>query len=203
MQLATVLTPITDQALEWSAQCGVTDLVHRYPGKDIHPLRAAIDHAGQYGLRISVIEGYLPIENIKLGVDDGRELEAMKTLIRQMGDLGIGILCYNFMAGTDWTRTRLDVPARGNARVTEFRKADAEQAVLLGYHPTNPNHETIARKLSPDALWQHLQRTLDELLPIAEACSVTLAMHPDDPPLPQLLGKPRIMCDLDAFEKLI
>ena len=203
MQLATVLTPVTDENLQLAAQCGVTDLVHRYPGADIGLLQQCIRRAESFGLRISVVEGYLPIENIKLGCDDGTELAAMKTLIRQMSDLQVPLLCYNFMTGTDWARTQLDAPERGGAKVTGFRVADAEQAVLLGYQPSNPDHERLGQQLTPDKLWQNLERLLHELLPVAEQCGVTLTMHPDDPPLPWLLGKPRIMHSVEGFERLM
>ena len=44
---------------------------------------------------------------------------------------------------------------------------------------------------------------LNELIPVAEQCGVTLAMHPDDPPLPSLLGKARIMHNVEGFERLV
>lgn len=203
MQLATVLTPLSDENLQLAAQCGVTDVVHRYPGPDIRVLEAAQQRMAGFGLRLSVVEGYLPIENIKLGCDDGTELAALKTLIRQMSDLDIRLLCYNFMAGTDWLRTRLDAPERGGAKVTAFHLADVEQAVLLGYRPHDADFDQRARQLTPARLWEQLERLLNELLPVAEQCGVTLAMHPDDPPLPRLLGKPRIMHTVESFERLM
>ena len=45
MQLATVLTPVTNENLQLAAQCGVTDLVHRYPGPDINILQQGIRRA--------------------------------------------------------------------------------------------------------------------------------------------------------------
>jgi mannonate dehydratase len=203
IRLATVLTPVSDENLQLAAQCGVTDLVHRYPGPDANVLRQAMARAATFGLRISVVEGYLPIENLKLGTDDGTELLAMQRLLQQLADLGVPLLCYNFMAGTDWARTRLDAPERAGAKVTAFHLADVEQAVLLGYRPTDPRHEASARSLSPDQLWQNLDRLLNAMLPVAEKCGVTLAMHPDDPPLPTLLGKPRIMHSLESFRRLL
>ncbi|HYH66658.1 MAG TPA: hypothetical protein VD866_18325, partial [Urbifossiella sp.] len=74
MRLATVLTPMSDENLQLAAQCGVTDVVHRYPGADIAVLRAAKQRIASFGMSLSVVEGYLPIEAIKLGADDGREL---------------------------------------------------------------------------------------------------------------------------------
>ena len=203
MQLGTVLTPLSDENLQLAAQCGVSDVVHRYPGPDINVLRAVQKRIASFGMRLSVVEGYLPIENIKLGCDDGREVEALKLLIRQMAELDIRLLCYNFMAGTDWLRTRLDAPERGGAKVTAFDLSEVDRAVLLGYQPPDLKFDDLARSLTPDRLWDQLERLLNELLPVAEACGVTLVMHPDDPPLPQLLGKPRILHNVEGFERLM
>lgn len=203
MRLGTVLTPISNENLQLAAQCGVTDVVHRYPGEDIAVLRAAKQRIASFGMNLSVVEGYLPIENIKLGCDDGREIALLKTLIRQMAELDIHLLCYNFMSGTDWVRTRVDAPERGGAKVTSFDLADVNAALRLGYKPTDARSEELARKLTPAMLWDQLERMLNELVPVAEECGVTLAMHPDDPPLPELLGKPRIMHNVEAFERLV
>jgi mannonate dehydratase len=154
-------------------------------------------------MRLSVIEGYLPIENIKLGCDDGQELDALKTLICQLSDLGIPLLCYNFMTGSDWLRTRLDAPERAGARVTAFHLADVERAILLGYGRPDRRADELAPSLTPDRLWDHLERLLNELVPLAEQRGVTLCAHPDDPPLPNLLGKPRILHAVAGFEKLM
>ncbi|MFO0796154.1 MAG: mannonate dehydratase [Gemmataceae bacterium] len=203
MRLATVLTPMSDENLRLAAQCGVTDVVHRYPGPDIATLRSAKQRIASFGMTLSVVEGYLPIEAIKLGADDGRELELLKLLVRHMAELDVRLLCYNFMAGTDWVRTRLDAPERGGAKVTAFDLAAADAAVRLGYTPADPRSDELARRLTPAKLWDYLERLLNDLLPVAEACGVTLAMHPDDPPLPALLGKPRIMHTVEAFERLV
>ena len=74
MRLATVLTPMSEENLQLAAQCGVTDVVHRYPGADAAVLRTARQRIAAFGMNLTAVEGYLPIENIKLGCDDGREL---------------------------------------------------------------------------------------------------------------------------------
>lgn len=140
----------------------------------------------------------MPIENLKLGTDDGSELRAMKTLLSQMADHGVPLLCYNFMAGTDWVRTRVDLPERGGATVTQFRLADVQRAVSL-----NTSHAPAGPLITAEQLWQNLDRYLNELLPVAERMGVTLAMHPDDPPLPEMLGRARIMHCVENFERLV
>ena len=203
MHLATVLTPMSEENLRLAAQCGVTDIVTSYPGPALDNLMDVKGRIEQFGLRLSVIEGYLPLENIKIGRDDGTELGALRSLIRNMGKAGVPILCYNFMAGTDWVRTRLDVPDRGGAKVTAFRLGDVDQAVLLGHDATSTLQAPDLAAISADTLWKNLEALLKELVPVAEDAGVVLAMHPDDPPLPELLGKARIMNRVAGFERLV
>lgn len=198
MRLGTVLTPISEENLLLAAQCSVTDLVVRYPGEDPAQLTRWQQQAERHGLAVTVVEGYLPIENLKLGVDDGTELKSMKSLLTRMGDSGINLLCYNFMSGTDWVRTSVTAPERGGALVSQFRLADVERAVSLNTGAT-PRGELV----TPEALWNHLDRFLNELLPVAERAGVVMCMHPDDPPLPQLLGRGRIMHNVENFERLV
>lgn len=198
MQLATVLTPMSEENLRLAAQCGVEAVVTRYAGPEQADLLAVKQRIESQGMELAAVEGYLPIERLKLGRDDGTDLQELQQLIRSMGRLGIPLLCYNFMAGTDWVRTRLDAPERGGAKVTAFNLADAEQAVSL-------NHQGAADpdSIGADALWSNLELLLRTVIPVAEECGVTLAMHPDDPPLPEFNGQARIMNSVAGFERLI
>lgn len=200
MRLASVLTPLNDYHLTLAAQCGVEDITVRYPGPDLEDLLRLKRQIESHGLRLAIVEGCLPIERLKLGRDqDGSELAAMKSLIRQMGRAGVPILCYNFMAGTDWVRTQLDAPERGGARVTGFDLREAERAMTL-----SATASTIgADRISAAELWTNLERLLRELVPIAEESGVFLAMHPDDPPLPEFQSKARIMNSVANFERLV
>ena len=199
MRLATVLTPMSDENLTLAAQCGVTDVVGRYPGENLDDLLRLRDRVESFGMKLAAIEGFLPIERLKVGRDDGSELAAMKALLRNLQSAGIPLVCYNFMAGTDWVRTRVDVLERGGAKVTAFRLAEVQQAMSLSEHSRAITGESIAA----DELWRNLERFLRELVPVAEEAGVTMCMHPDDPPLPELLGKARIMNSVESFERLV
>jgi len=209
MQLATVLTPVSPENLQLAAQCGVTHFVTRHYGPDPEPLIAVKKEVEAAGMELSVIEGYLPIERIKVGRDDDdSELAELKDLIRMMGDIGIPVLCYNFMAGTDWVRTKLDVPERGGAKVTQFDLSVVQEAVLLGHdgagsHESGEEAGLDGTGLTHEQLWENLERLLNEIVPVAEQSGVALAMHPDDPPLNDLLGRPRIMNSVENFERLV
>ncbi len=199
MKLASVLTPLSETNMRLASQCGVEGVVIRYPGPTLEDLIAAKRRPEEFGLQVFAVEGYLPIEKIKVGTDhDGQELASMKQLIQHMGTVGIPLLCYNFMAGTDWVRTQLDAPERGGAKVTAFNLADAKRAVSL-----NSQAVIESTTIAAADLWNNLEKFLSEVIPVAEASGVTLTMHPDDPPLSEFLGKARIMNSVENFERLV
>ena len=200
MKLASVLTPLSDENLTLAAQCGVDQIVVRYPGPDLSEFNRMQQRIRSFGMEIGVVEGYLPIDRIKLGTDDGTDLRAMKALIRHLSDLDIRMVCYNFMAGTDWIRTSVDTLERGGSKVTAFRLADLDKARIPGRPAFRADLEPGAKR--PE-LWKNLQNFLEEIIPVAEDAGVVMAMHPDDPPLPQLLGNDRIMHDVAGFERLV
>lgn len=200
MRLASVLTPFSDYHLQLAAQCGVTDVVARYPGSDPAALKSICDQAARFGLGVCAVEGYLPIENIILGTPErDAEIEEMGRLLESMSENAVPTCCYNFMAGTDWVRTRVDIPERGGALVTGFDLSEVDRAVTL----TVNAREVGELVISEEQLWENLEYFLERILPIAERLGVTLAMHPDDPPLKQFLGRARIMNSVEGFEQLV
>jgi mannonate dehydratase len=54
-----------------------------------------------------------------------------------------------------------------------------------------------------EQLWQRLAEFLDVALPVAEKAGVTLAAHPDDPPMPTMRGQPRLVYQPRLFQKLL
>jgi len=193
MRIALVLTPFSDENLRLAAQIGVDDVVTRYPGLDYGELAALRDRVEGFGLRLSVVEGYVPMGRIKLGRPDrDEEIEDVKTLIRNMGRAGLTVLCYNFMAGTDWSRTSFAVPDRGGSLVSGF---DVDRADELPIDDVPP--------LTEQQMWDHLEYFLRRVVPVAEEAGVKLALHPDDPPLSPLRGVTRIMTSVAAFERLV
>ena len=54
-----------------------------------------------------------------------------------------------------------------------------------------------------EALWRRLEEFLTEVLPIAEKAGVTLAAHPDDPPMPTMRGQPRLVYQPEMYQRLL
>ena len=197
IRLSMVVHPPTDRHLEWAAQVGVSDVVIPYPGTDPAALAATCRRIASFGLACTHVERKLPHLGIVHGLPDGRrQLDAIKALLAAMGDCGMQVLCYNWMPDEDWQRTTATAPARGGARATAF-DLDA-----VGSNVTDADG-LPATRTGPEALWEHLRRFLEEVVPVAERHGIRLALHPDDPPLATLRGQPRIIGSNAALRRVV
>jgi mannonate dehydratase len=200
MKLASVLTPMSDENLALAAQTGVECITLRYQGPDKSDWQPALERIRAVGLQPAAVEDAIAMENIIRGTE-GRddEIDGILKLLEIMADLEIPVLCYNFMAGTDWVRTRVDVAERGGAMVTEFNLDQIDQAVSLDDASRPLQYEV----LTADQLWENLEYLLQQIVPRAESLGINLAMHPDDPPLDAFLGRARIMNCVENFLRLV
>src|SRR5205814_2295308 len=103
-------------------QAGVNHAVGRLPYEDsgvekpweFMPMMRMKQRFDDAGYHLAAIESSPPMEKIRLGLP-GRdeEIDWFNTLLRNMGALGIPVICYNFMAVIGWTRTSTTAPGRG------------------------------------------------------------------------------------------
>jgi len=149
---------------------------------------------GAAGMTVAGVESHpVPAEKIKLG-SPGRdeEIENYIAAIQALGKVGIPMVCYNFMAGLGWYRTRVDVPERGGALVSEF---DNRVAIQQGLTPWG--------EISEDRIWSNLEYFLKAIIPVAEKAGVKMALHPDDPPISPLRGIGRIVTSATNYRRIL
>jgi len=201
MKLSVMLTPLSDINLALAAQAGADGIVVPYPGLDPEELLRTCRQVEAFGLRVLAVERRIPhskfVHNLP-GRDE--QIQDFVQLIRNVGEAGIPILCYNWMPDDDWQRTALELPERGGARVTGFDMGSPASI------PKNDEYDAVDRAgkvTSEQELWENLDYFLQRVLPVAEASGVKLAMHPDDPPITPLRGQPRILTDVEGMERLL
>lgn len=147
-----------------------------------------------HGLKVVAIEDTAPMDKVRLGLPGRDEqIDNVITQLRAMGRLEIPVLCYNWMALSSWARTDIAVEARGGALVTGFRLSETLSMPAL----VQPGEVTT------EQLWNALEYFLSAVVPVAEEAGVRLGLHPDDPPLSEVRGMPRIMSSVDAYRRLL
>jgi mannonate dehydratase len=145
-----------------------------------------------YGLRLEAIEN-TPIsfyEGAMLGLPGRDEqIENYQTTIRNLGAASIPILGYHWMPNGVW-RTGWTTPGRGGARVSSFDMGLVQGDIL-----------THGRVFTADEMWENYAYFMSAVVPVAEEAGVTLALHPDDPPVPSLGGVARLFHSFEAFQR--
>lgn len=153
------------------------------------------------GMQLAALENVNPAmwDHVLLdGPDREKQLAGYKQVIRNMAEAKIFTLGYNFtIAGV---QGRTEAPAaRGGARTATFDAAapHVHQPLPLGQAWNRVvDNRAPAGELPPanaEQLWDRHRRFIDAVLPVAEECGVTLAGHPDDPPVERLRGQPRLV----------
>lgn len=172
------------------------------------------DRTAGAGLDLSVIESIPVHEDIKLGRPTrDRFIDRYCASVRHMGDVGIPVLCYNFMPVFDWTRTDLALPLPDGSTALAYDDAQLAEIDLsrgtgdLPGWATAYDAATLASLLAAyhevddERLWENLAYFLERVVPAAASAGVRLAIHPDDPPWP-IFGLPRIITNAAAIDRL-
>lgn len=170
------------------------DLTGDEPPSDFDALKRAKDRFAEAGFDLIGLEGdQFDMNRIKFG-KDGRDadIDRYGTMLENMGRLGINLLCYNFMAGIGWYRTKTDTPERGGALVSSF---DAEYARTLPLTGFGEVPET--------QIWENYEYFIQRVVPVAERAGIQMALHPDDPPVSPLRGIGRIFIHADVIRRAL
>ena len=168
-------------------------------------------HIESHGLNFAAIENFDPSHWYDILLDGPtkkKQIENLKTIIRNLGKAGIPVMGYYFSLAGVWGWSAGKV-GRGDANSVVFdaSKIDIHQPIPNGmvwnmtYEPENHsgNREPVER----EEMWQRLTYFLNELLPVAEEANVRLVAHPDDPPLPSLRQTARLFYTPGEYEKLL
>jgi mannonate dehydratase len=182
---------------------GTTDQPWTY--EELAVIRKEINAAG---LELEAIENFDPAHWHDVLLDGPKklqQLENLKTIIRNVGRAGIPVFGYNFsIAGV---AGRVKGPfARGNAEAVGMNgplDTPLPNGMVWNMIYDRAAPPGLIPSATSDQLWQRLKDFLDALIPVAEEAGVTLAAHPDDPPMPTVRAQPRLVYQPHLYQKLI
>lgn len=175
------------------------------------------------GLSIVGIESLGIHDSIKTALKDrDKYIENYITSLAMLGEAGINLVCYNFMAVFDWTRTNLAKLRCDGTTVMSYERAiidtlspdtmfarmnDGSGGKLLpGWEPERMARIKelfeLYRETDEEALFANLKYFLEAIMPVCGKYGIKMAMHPDDPAWP-IFGLPRIMTNKEQLLRLI
>jgi mannonate dehydratase len=154
--------------------------------EELQALRNECDEAGLAieGLENVPAEHFWKIQRGAPGRDE--QIENYQRTIRNMGRTGYTLLGYNFLPTYVW-RTDMNARGRGDAAVTAFDASTAAEGNALADYKLS-SAPPIEEPLPAARMWENYQYFIDAVLPVAEEAGVRLALHPDDPPVTEMLG---------------
>jgi mannonate dehydratase len=189
---------VNDETLSFFKAIGINYLTINPPpdmsdGRDRTELWLKMrDLVESHGLKLYNV-GLSPWDSITLGLPDRDEkIEAWCTMLRGLGTAGIPTLGYNFKPAGNF-RTSSTPIGRGGAIYSTF---DYDE--LMQNPPDYPD-----KHIGEEKLWENLAYFLERVIPVAEEVGVRMALHPDDPPIPEPLGgAARIVSTLDQYQRI-
>ena len=206
---------------------GVVTSLMDLPAGELWPLerlQALKKEVTDAGLELEVIESVNVHEDIKLGLPSReRYIDNYKKTIENLKEIGIKVICYNFMPVFDWTRTSLDrkLPDGSNTmsydqaiidKITDPQKFADEiqnqtgEFEMAGWEPARMAELKKLFKayeqVSHEKLKENLKYFLEAIIAVCEACDIKMAMHPDDPPW-DIFGLPRIANSKETFDEIL
>ncbi len=189
-----------------------------WPREQIAAVKADIESVG---LTMEVVESVNIHDDIKIGLPTrDRYIENYIETIARLSEVGVKVICYNFMPVFDWVRTDLrhelpdgsftmayradrvagsveDVLARMNSSANGYRLPGWEPERLADVRALLAAYSEVDEQL----LAENLGYFIRAIMPACERHDVRMAVHPDDPPWP-LFGLPRVVSDAEDLRRI-
>lgn len=197
---------------------GVVSAIYDIPVGEVWPYEAIMELKNKIkkkGLTLNVIESVPVHEDIKLGLP-GRDkwiLNYKKTL-KNLSQAGVNTVCYNFMPVFDWTRSELNASLPDGSFSLKYDHSTIKEMDPVDGELTLPGWDLSYQKkelkeimqqyqtITEEMLMEHLIYFLREIIPVAEAENLLMAIHPDDPPW-SIFGLPRVVTNKDNMAYIL
>ena len=203
----------------------ITTLYDKQPGdlwtrQEIHALKKEVEDAG---LHIAGIESVNVSDAIKTGSKDrDKDIDTYIECLRNLGEEGIHLVCYNFMPVFDWTRTELAREREDGSTVLAYTQeavdklvpekmfesiaSDMNGTVMPGWEPERMAKVKelfdLYKDIDNEKLFENLVYFLKRIMPVCNEYDIKMAIHPDDPAW-SVFGLPRIIINKENINRLM
>ncbi|MEE3409498.1 MAG: mannonate dehydratase, partial [Erysipelotrichaceae bacterium] len=203
----------------------ITTLYDKQPGDlwtrdEIRALKNEVEDAG---LHISGIESVNVSDAIKTGSKDrDKDIDTYIECLRNLGEEGIHLVCYNFMPVFDWTRTELAREREDGSTVLAYTQeavdklvpekmfesiaSDMNGTVMPGWEPERMAKVKelfdLYKDIDNEKLFDNLVYFLKRIMPVCNEYDIKMAIHPDDPAW-SVFGLPRIIINKENINRLM
>ncbi len=203
----------------------ITTLYDKQPGdlwtrQEIHALKKEVEDAG---LHIAGIESVNVSDAIKTGSKDrDKDIDTYIECLRNLGEEGIHLVCYNFMPVFDWTRTELARVREDGSTVLAYTQeavdklvpekmfesiaSDMNGTVMPGWEPERMAKVKelfdLYKDIDNEKLFDNLVYFLKRIMPVCNEYDIKMAIHPDDPAW-SVFGLPRIIINKENINRLM
>lgn len=203
----------------------ITTLYDKMPGDlwTLDEIKAMKKEVEDAGLELAGIESVNISDAIKTASPDrDKDIDAYIKTLENLGQVGVHMVCYNFMPVFDWTRTELArvrpdgstvmaykqtaVDAIDPANMFETIAGDMNGTVMPGWEP-----ERMAKvkqlfedykDIDCDKLFEHLKYFLEAIMPTCDKYDINMAIHPDDPAW-SVFGLTRIINNKENIQRMM
>jgi mannonate dehydratase len=98
----------------------------------------------------------------------------------------------------NWVWRTPDKLGRGGVRVTAFSMDEIDRPLVAGLKTLDVLE---GRTITHDEMWENYRYFTSAILPVAEEVGLKWALHPDDPPVPELGGIARLFYNVEGLRK--
>ena len=187
---------------------GVCD---KEPIWDVEFLSGLKKEMQDHNLVFEAIENFNPLHwhDILLdGPKKNEQIEGLKRLLQNMGKVGIPIMGYCFSLAGVWGWERGQY-ARGKAESVALIEGSRDfqepipDGMIWNMRYRKGEEDKFVPETSENEIWERLEFFLNQLIPVAEENNVSLAAHPNDPPLAVMRRTGRILKNPGEYDRLI
>jgi mannonate dehydratase len=184
---------MTDDDLHFLQQIGLPWVRLQFGARPItlDAMRAEQQRYARFGMRVySGVQYAYQSKRVQLGLPGRDEdIEIYQQFLRNLGKLEIPVASYDFHPANTYTTSMIQ---RRGYTAREFDLDDFRKKV---------EKQAFDREYSADDIWSAYTYFMKAVLPVAEEAGVTMALHPDDPPLAKMNGVAKLFTHYDGYRR--